>query len=128
MFGGGGAGAAMEDDPEMEAQIEAAAKSMNMSVAEYKLGMRARAKLQEELDKARVSAGDKVAVTRDANNPPKYIKIEISDDAKAQGPAVVSKDLCAALKKASDSSRTTRQEAQKAMMVFIQEEAKKQGL
>ena len=42
MFGGAGAGAAMEDDPEAQAQIEAAAKSMNMSVDEYKLGMKAR--------------------------------------------------------------------------------------
>lgn len=129
MFGGAGAGAAMEDDPEAQAQIEAAAKSMNMSVDEYKLGLRARMKLAEELDAARVSAGDdQVGVSRDANNPPKFLEITISDDAKAAGAGSVSKELCAALKKASEGSRAKRGESQKQMMVFIQEEAKKLGL
>ena len=127
MFGGAGAGAAMEDDPEAQAQIEAAAKSMNMSVEEYKLGMSARAKLTEQLNNARVSAGDKVVVTRDGNNPPAFLDISISEDAKAAGKDVVSKDLVAALKKASDQSRTVRQQAQKDMMAFIQDEAKKLG-
>lgn len=119
----------MEDDPEAQAQIEQAAKSMNMSVDEYKLGMRARQKLNDELTGARVSAGsDNVSVTRDANNPPGFMEITISDAGKAEGQEAVSKALCAALKAASDSSRTKRAEAQKTMMAFIQEEAKAMGL
>ena len=129
MFGGAGAGSAMEDDPEAQKQIEAAAKSMNMSVDEYKLGMRARVKLNEELSNARVTVGgDKVSVNRDANNPPQFLEITISDAIKAQGQDALSKELCAALKKASDASRSKRLEAQKSMMLFIQEEAKKLGL
>ena len=129
MFGGGGAGSAMEDDPEAQAQIEAAAKSMNMSVDEYKLGMRAREKLNEELTGARVEGGGgDVSVTRDANNPPNFMEISITETGKAAGQEALSKDLCAALKSASDASRTKRAEAQKAMMLFIQEEAKSMGL
>ena len=129
MFGGAGAGEAMEDDPEAQKAIEQAAKSMNMSVDEYKLGMKARLKLQEELNGARVSVdGDKVCVNRDANNPPQFLEITISDAIKAQGQDALSKELCAALKKASDASRSKRLEAQKSMMLFIQEEAKKLGL
>ena len=129
MFGGAGAGAAMEDDPEAQAQIEAAAKSMNMSVNEYKLGMKARMKLAEELDNARVQAGnDKVSISRCANNPPKFMDITISDGGKAAGKEALSKELCTALKSASDASRMTRQEAQKNMMLFIQDEAKKLGM
>ena len=93
MFGGAGAGSAMEDDPEAQAQIEQAAKAMNMSVDEYKLGMRARAKLAEELNDARVEGGvaDKVLVNRDANNPPQFLQISISESAKAAGQARILK-------------------------------------
>lgn len=119
----------MEDDPEAQAQIENAAKSMNMSVDEYKLGMRARQKLAEELTEARVTGGgDNVSVTRDANNPPEFMEITITEAGKAEGQEAVSKALCAALKSAADSSRTKRGEAQKGMMAFIQEEAKSLGL
>jgi len=129
MFGGAGAGAAMEDDPEAQAQIEAAAKSMNMSVDEYKLGMRARVKLAEELDNARVEVGnDKVSINRCANNPPKFMEITITDGGKAAGKEALSKELVTALKSASDASRTKRQQAQKSMMLFIQDEAKKLGM
>lgn len=129
MFGGAGAGEAMEDDPEAQKAIEQAAKSMNMSPEEYKLGMKARIKLQEELNDARVSVdGDKVSVNRDANNPPQFLEITITDAGKSAGQEALSKELCSALKSASESSRTKRAEAQKTMMMFIQEEAKRVGL
>ena len=69
---------------EAMAKIEQAAASMGMSVEEYNLGMRARIRLTEELDSARISSGDeRVSVTRDGNNPPKFLEIEITDAGKA---------------------------------------------
>lgn len=129
MFGGAGAGAPAEDNAEAKEQMEAAAKAMGMSVDEYMLGMRARERLTAELDKARVFGGDtsKISVERDGNNPPKFLEIKITEDGKAMGKEEVSKALCAALKKASDDSRKTRQEAQKGMMAFINDEMKKMG-
>ena len=128
MFGGAGAAAPKEDDPEAQKQLEQTAASMGMSVEEYNLGMRARARLTEELDKARVTAGDeRVEVTRDGNNPPKFLEITITEAGKALGPESLSKELCANLKASSDDSRKTRADAQKDMMAFVQEEMKKMG-
>ena len=126
MFGGAGEGMPNADDPEEQAKIEEAAKAMGMSVAEYKLGISARVRLTNELNAARIKAGnsDTVEIERDANNPPKMMKISVTDAGKALGKEGLSNELCAALKKASDDSRKTRAEAQKGMMAFIQEEMK----
>ena len=127
MFGGGGAAAPKEDDPEEMAKMEEAAKAMGMSVKEYQLGVSARMKLTEELNAARVTGGnsDKVSVIRDGNNPPKLLEINVTEAGKALGKEALSKELCAALKSASDASRVSRTEAQKKMMAFIGEEMKK---
>jgi hypothetical protein len=127
MFGGAGAGASDSDDPEEQAKIAQVAKSMGMSVEEYQLGLKARMKLVENLDAARVTGGnaDKILVERDGNNPPKYLDIKITEAGKALGKEALSKEICDALKKASDVSRTTRSDAQKNMMAYIGEEMKK---
>ena len=127
MFGGGGAAAPTEDDPEALAQMEAAAKSMGMSLEEYKLGISARMKLNENLNGMRVKGGDDatISVERDGQNPPQFLKVTITEKGKALGPETVSKELCAALKKASDLSRAGRAEAQKSMMQFIGDEMKR---
>lgn len=118
-----------EDDPEAQKQMEAAAKSMGMSVAEYQLGIKARMKLNEELSGMRIKAGnaDTVAVERDGNNPPQHLEITITEKGKGLGKEGVSKELVAALKSASEDSRKGRADAQKGMMSFIQEEMKKVG-
>jgi len=127
MFGGAGEGTPTEDNPEEIAQMEAAAKSMGMSVSEYQLGLNARNRLTTELNEARVSSGnaDTVLVERDANNPPKHLEITITDAAKSQGAEGVSKELVAALKGAADEGREKRMAAQKGMMDYIGEEMKK---
>ena len=127
MFGGGGGGVPTEDDPEAQEKMEAAAKSMGMSVEEYQLGIKARMKLNEELSKLKITAGnsDTVAVSRDGHNPPQLLEITITDKGKGLGKDGVSKELVAALKKASDDSRKGRADAQKGMMSYIQEEMKK---
>ena len=56
------------------------------------------------------------------------MEITITDGGKAAGKEALSKELVTLLKQASDSSRTKRQEAQKSMMLFIQEESKKLGM
>ena len=126
MFSGAGAGKPAEDNPEEQAQMEKAAKAMGMSVDEYAIAMNARVKLQETLDQTIVKAGkaDTVAVERDVNNPPKTFEVTITEAGKALGPEAVSKELVAALKKASDDARTGRAEAQKTMMGFITEQLK----
>jgi hypothetical protein len=127
MFGGAGAGVPNEDNPEDLKQMEDAAKSMGMSLGEYKLGMGARTRLTEELDATRLTAGkvDTVLVERDGNNPPKFLEVTITDAGKALGKDAVSKELVAALKEASDDSRKARTDAQKNMMTYISEEMKK---
>lgn len=127
MFGGGGGGIPTEDDPEAQAQMEAAAKSMGMSVEEYQLGIKARMKLNEELSSMRIETGntDTVSIRRDGNNPPQLLEISVTDKGKELGKEGVSKELVAALKQGAEQSRKGRAEAQKGMMVFIQEEMKK---
>ena len=129
MFGGAGAGVPSEDRPEEMKQMEEAAKQMGMSLEEYKLGMSARVRLVEALNKARVFGGDKdtVSVERDGNNPPTFIQISITETGKALGKEKLSTDLVRALKTASDKSRETRTEEQKRMMSFIGDEMKKIG-
>ena len=118
-----------EDDTEELKKMEEAAKAMGMTLDEYKLGVRARMKLSEELDKARIKAGsaDKVGVERCANNPPKLLEITITEDGKKLGKEEVSKQLVTALKTASDDSRKIRMDAQESMMQFIQDEMKTLG-
>eukprot|EP00527_Entomoneis_sp_CCMP2396_P007777 CAMPEP_0198145676 /NCGR_PEP_ID=MMETSP1443-20131203/24841_1 /TAXON_ID=186043 /ORGANISM="Entomoneis sp., Strain CCMP2396" /LENGTH=161 /DNA_ID=CAMNT_0043809377 /DNA_START=125 /DNA_END=610 /DNA_ORIENTATION=+ len=128
MFGGAGDAAPKEDDPEAMKQLEQAAASMGMTVEEYNLGMRARNRLTEQLDAARVTAGDdRVKIQRDGNNPPKFLEITITEDGKAMGQAALSKELCASLKVASEDSRKKRADSQKDMMAFVQEEMKNIG-
>ena len=129
MFGGAGAGVPSEDNPEELKKMEDAAKQMGMSLEEYKLGINARQRMTEQLNAVRVTAGspNTVAVERDGNNPPKYLEITITEEGKALGKDAVSAELIKALKSASDSSRTSRMEAQKNMMVYISEEMKKLG-
>lgn len=126
MFSGAGEGMPNADDPEEQKKMEQAAKAMGMSVAEYKLGISARVRLSNELDAARIKAGntDTVEIERDANNPPKLMEFTVTDAGKELGAEGFSKELCEALKKASDDSRKIRAEAQKGMMQFIQEEMK----
>jgi hypothetical protein len=129
MFGGAGAGVPNEDNPEEMKQMEDAAKSMGMSLAEYKLGIGARARLMKELDASRVTSGNKdtVAVERDGNNPPKLLEITITEAGKAMGKDAVSAELVKSLSEASESSRKSRTDAQKNMMEYIGEEMKKIG-
>ena len=129
MFSGAGEGIPGEDNPEELKKMEEAARAMGMSLDEYKLGIRARIKLQKELDSVRVTGGNKatIAVERDANNPPKVLDITITEAGKALGPDKVSKELCSALKAASEDARKARTESQKNMMQFITEEMKTGG-
>lgn len=129
MFSGQGAGIATEDNPEELAQMEAAAKSMGMTLQEYKLGISARVRLMQELDTARVTAGktNMLTIERDGNNPPKHLDIIITEDGKKLGPQGLSDELVKALKVASDLSREKRTAAQKGMMSYIGDEMKKLG-
>merc|ERR1712176_596274 len=130
MFGGTGDGMPNEDDPEELKKVEMAAKQMGMSVDEYKLGIRARKRLVEELTNAKIVMGnpETVSVTRDANNPPQNLEVTITEAGKALGKEAVSKELVAALKEGSEKSRGERAAAQKRMMEFISEEMKTQGM
>lgn len=129
MFSGAGAGMPSEDKPEELAQMEQAAKSMGMTLSEYKLGMSARVRLTNELDAARVSAGKAnfVTIVRDGNNPSKYLDITITQDGKNLGRSGLSSELCKALKLTAELGRTKRTEAQKNMMGYIADEMKKLG-
>lgn len=126
MFSGAGEGVPGEDDPAAQKQMEEAAAAMGMSVGEYKLGLKARMRLSKELDDARVEGGkkDTVGVERDANNPPKYLEITLTDAGKELGKDTVSKELVSALKSSADEARKLRGEAQKGMMEYIAEEMK----
>jgi hypothetical protein len=125
MFGGAGAGAPAEDDEEGEKQIAQAAAAMGLPVAEYKMAMQARAKLQNAMDSKIVVGGkaDTVSVERDVNNPPKKFEIKITEAGKALGREAVSKELVAALNTAAEASKKGRQEAQQEMMKWVQSQA-----
>lgn len=127
MFTGAGEGMPAEDNPEDMQKMEEAAKSMGMSLQEYKLGINARIRLTNQMSEARISGGDpgKVSVERDAHNPPQFLEITITDQGKALGKEAVSKELVSALKSASEASKTNRAQAQKDMMTFISDEMKK---
>jgi hypothetical protein len=126
MFGGAGAGSPKEDNAEDMKSMEKTATAMGMSVDEYKVAMNARLKLAETLDGTMVTGGKAgtVLVERDVNNPPKKFEITITEAGKALGQEALSKELCAALKSASDSSKSGRQEAQQKMMAFITDQLK----
>ena len=99
---------------------------MGMSVNEYKLGVAARVRLTEGMDGARITAGDSgtVAIERDAHNPPKYLKVTITEDGKTLGKEEVGKSLVSALKSSAEEAKTKRAELQKDMMTYISEEMK----
>mmetsp|Transcript_17138 Transcript_17138/g.27794 ORF Transcript_17138/g.27794 Transcript_17138/m.27794 type:complete len:165 (+) Transcript_17138:121-615(+) len=127
MFGGAGAGTPAEDDAEGEEQMKQAAAAMGMSVAEYKLAMQARTKLQDAMDSRIVTGGksDTVLVERDVNNPPKKFDITITEAGKALGREAVSKALVDALQTCSDAAKKGRQEAQQEMLKFVQNQSPK---
>jgi hypothetical protein len=110
MFGGAGAGAPTEDNPEQEEQMKKAAATMGMSLDEYKVAMNARVQLAKEMDTTMVTAGnaDKVQIERDVNNPPKTMKITITEEGKALGKENLSKELVKSLKAASEASKNGR--------------------
>jgi hypothetical protein len=126
MFSGGGAGAAPEDNEEEMAKVEASATAMGMSVSEYQLAMNARTQLAATLDNTTVKAGKKgeVFVEKDLNGPPKNLQITITEEGKALGKDVVSKELVKALKATSEEAKIGRAEAQKSMMTWIQDQLK----
>lgn len=129
MFGGAGDGANFDDDPAMDAQMELAAKQLGIPLDEYKLGLQARMRLTKQLDEARITAGDetKIAVERDANNPPKFLDIIITEEGKALGKDIVTKELLAQLQSTAEYAKTKRGNAQRDMMMWIGEEMKKRG-
>ena len=117
MFSGSGEGAPKEDDSESYQQMEQAAKAMGMSVQEYQLGVKARLKLNTDLDTLRVTAeADGVTVERDGNNPAKHLSIVITEDGKAKGKESVQKGIVASMRKASEAAKKGRGEAQKNMV------------
>ncbi|KAL7578471.1 hypothetical protein ACA910_011540 [Epithemia clementina (nom. ined.)] len=134
MFSGAGAGSALDDEGEMDPQaleqMKAQAAAMNMPLAEYQVGMKARDKLIQTLNNSRIAQGDasKIALERDANNPPKYLEITVTQAGQAMGADVVSTELCQLLKAGSDAARMQRTQAQRDMMVFVSEEMKRLGL
>lgn len=116
MFSGSGTGAT-EDDPEAQEQMEKAAKAMGMSVEEYQLGVKARIKLNNDLDALRVTGGNEgIKVERCGNNPPKFLEITITEDGKAKGKETVQKEIVAAMKTAGEEAKKGRAEAQKNMV------------
>jgi DNA-binding protein YbaB len=129
MFGGAGAGAPTEDNPEQIKQMENAARALGMSLEEYKLGIRARMKLNEDLCNMRITTGSasSVQVERDANNPPKHLVVTISESGKAAGKEVLGKDIVSALKEASEKAKQGRIDTQKSMMEYIGEKLKEGG-
>lgn len=116
MFSGSGTGTT-DDDPAAQEQMEKAAKSMGMSVEEYQLGVKARVKLNNDLDKMRVKGGTEgITVERCGNNPPKFLEITITEDGKAKGKETVQTEIVTAMKKASEDAKKGRAEAQKNMV------------
>ncbi len=129
MFTGAGAGMPTEDNPDELAQMEQTAKAMGMTVEEYKLGIQARMVLQKELDEAICVGGDPstIAIERDGHNPPKTLKVIVTDAGKALGKEKLSEQLVSAMKASAAKSKDTRAGAQKKMMAYIGEEMKKLG-
>lgn len=125
MFSGSGEALPKEDDPEQMAAIEAAAKSMGMSVEEYKLGLNARVRFENEISGLRLTGGSGgIEVETDARSPPVHMTVTITDEGKAKGQEEVSKELVAAFKAASEAGKAARKEAQTSMMQFIADEMK----
>jgi len=116
MFSGSGTGTT-DDDPEAQAKMEQTAKAMGMSVEEYQLGVKARVKLNNDLDTMRVKGGSEgITVERCGNNPPKFLEITITEDGKAKGKETVQKEIVVALKAAGEDAKKGRAEAQKNMV------------
>eukprot|EP00529_Nitzschia_sp_RCC80_P035398 CAMPEP_0113481232 /NCGR_PEP_ID=MMETSP0014_2-20120614/22303_1 /TAXON_ID=2857 /ORGANISM="Nitzschia sp." /LENGTH=179 /DNA_ID=CAMNT_0000374723 /DNA_START=91 /DNA_END=630 /DNA_ORIENTATION=+ /assembly_acc=CAM_ASM_000159 len=122
MFGGAGAGTPTEDNPEEEDKMKQAAAAMGMPVEEYKLAMRAQKKLADDMDNTRVQGGaaDNVLIDRDINNPPKDLKVTITEAAKAKGSTAVAEELIKALETAKDEAAKGRNEVRQSMMKMIQ--------
>jgi len=128
MFGGAGANMPSDDDPEAMKQLEQQAAAMGMSVAEYQLGVNARIRLTETLDKVELISGDdQVKIVRDGHNPAKTLTVTITEAGKALGKDEVNKKLKAALQDSADQSKKERASAQKDMMEYISTEMKKLG-
>ena len=127
MFGGSG-DAGEELGEEEEAKIEAAAKAMGFSVAEYKLVLRMQKQLSDSVNTMRCSAGSDVKVTIDGNSPPNFLEIEVSESAKSGGASAVETGLIAAYKEAAAESKKGQQEAVKKMNQDIADEMKKMGV
>ena len=130
MFGGAGAGAPTEDDPEKMEAIKNMAGAMGMSVEEYQLGMRARAKMEEDINNMRVVGGDEakgVTVERDGNSPPVHLVVTVTDAGKAMGKEALEKELVSALRSSSEKSKKGRETAQANMMQYIATEMKSMG-
>jgi hypothetical protein len=130
MFSGAGAGMPAEDNKDEQEAIQKAAASMGMTVEEYQLGMRARLRLTETLDTAKIVVSNdskSITITRDANNPPKTFEVELTDEGKAAGADALSTSLCTLMKQGNEKSRESRTAAQKEMMTYIADEMKKMG-
>ena len=128
----GGAGALEEEDeytPEQQASIDAAAKQLGFSAAEYKLVLKMQKSLGEAVDSLRVNGGDEsVSVTMDGNAPPKFLEVEISDGGKSLGKATLEKKILSALKDANEQAKKGQQAAVQKMNTDIAEEMKKMGV
>merc|ERR1712071_24647 len=134
MFGGAGSPLAEDDSgqytPEEEANIQAAAKQLGFSASEYKLVLRMQANLKESVDSLRVTGGEAssgVMVSLDGNSPPKFLKVEITDDGKALGKATLESTLMSALKDANEQAKKGNAAAVEKMNADIAEELKKMG-
>mmetsp|Transcript_18249 Transcript_18249/g.21066 ORF Transcript_18249/g.21066 Transcript_18249/m.21066 type:complete len:159 (-) Transcript_18249:81-557(-) len=124
MFSGGG-GVLEDEDPEQMKMLEANAKAMGMTVAEYQLGISARKRLESDIDGLRFSGGDDdIGVEVDARSNPKHLVIKISEAGKAKGKEAISNELIAAFEKVAVGARGGRQKAQADMMQYIQEQAR----
>jgi DNA-binding protein YbaB len=118
MFSGSGTGP-VDDDQEAQEQMEKAAKAMGMSVEEYQLGVKARVKLNNDLDSLRVTGGSEgIKVERCGNNPPKFLEITITEEGKARGKETLQKEIVAGMKQAGEDAKKGRTEAQKNMVRF----------
>jgi hypothetical protein len=121
MFGGAGAGSPTEDNPEEEDRMKKAAAAMGMPVEEYKLAMRAQKKLATDMDTTRVQGGstDSVLIDRDINNPPKDLKVAITESAKSKGKTFIAEELVKALETAKVEAAKGRNKARIDMMEMI---------
>ena len=125
MFSGSGEAAPKEDDTARIEAMEAAAKSMGMSLEEYQIGMQARVRFESEIDALRLTGGDAdIGIEQDGRGPPIHLEITITEDGKAKGKDVVENELVAAFSAASEKAKEGRAAAQKNMMGWIAEEMK----